>query len=187
MELYKQFFLNYTETTSSPPVVTSSTGTSTTNGTGTGTSIYMGYIRTGPKLPNREKVPRRSKSTSPEQYFADVAATTYILAPNGDRPECYRHLEALGLGTVPITELDPFLYRHLREGPVIYNTPTWDLDLLKETLDPRPVVNRNLILEEYWMDYIDFEAGRPLRWWDAKRKRPSFLDEILRRPDETVV
>jgi hypothetical protein len=180
LELYKQLFLNYTET--SPPVMTSTSSTRTN-----GTSIYTGYIRTGPKLPNRDKVPHRSKSVSPEQYFADVAANTYILAPNGDRPECYRHLEAIGLGTVPITEMDPFLYRHLREGPVIYNTPTWDLDTLKETLDPHPIVNRNLVLEEYWMEYVDFEAGRPLRWWDIKHKRPSFLDEILLRTEETTV
>lgn len=169
LEMYKHFFLNYT--------------TANINKS-SGLSIYAGYIKTGPKRPNRDLVPHLEKKVPVEKYFADVAAHTYILAPNGDRPECYRHLEALGLGTVPITELDPFQYRHLNEGPIIYNTSTWDLNTLQLTLDPHPVVNRNMVLEEYWMEYVDFLVGHPLRWWDWYHFEPSLLEDILRRSDK---
>jgi hypothetical protein len=98
----------------------------------------------------RSKVPQSSKKMAPAVYYAEMAKSMYVLSPNGDRPECFRHYEAIGLGTVPITELDPFLYRHLENGPVIFNNQEWNLTLLENDLDPSPVVNRNMILEDYW-------------------------------------
>ncbi|KAL7554215.1 hypothetical protein ACHAWF_017630 [Thalassiosira exigua] len=74
-----------------------------------------------------------------------VAASRYLISPDGDRPECYRHYEAIGLGTVPITEMDPILFRHLAPAPVIFNTTNWNLKALEAKLDPNPVVDRNLI------------------------------------------
>ena len=55
----------------------------------------------------------------------------YVISPNGDRPECFRHYEALGLGTIPITELDPVLYRHLAAGPVIFSESSWNVTQLE--------------------------------------------------------
>lgn len=87
------------------------------------------------------------------QRYNRVLST--LVSPDGDGPDCYRHYEALGFGTVPITELDPFLYRHLSYAPVIYNNTDWNLTSLKAKLDPNPSVNRNLIWEEFWIDYVD--------------------------------
>ena len=61
--------------------------------------------------------------------------------------ECYRHYEAIGLGVVPITQLDSYLYRHLQSGPVIYNTTEWNISNLEKVLDPEPISNRNLVFE----------------------------------------
>mmetsp|Transcript_4405 Transcript_4405/g.10121 ORF Transcript_4405/g.10121 Transcript_4405/m.10121 type:complete len:106 (-) Transcript_4405:1206-1523(-) len=71
--------------------------------------------------------------------------------------------EALGMGTKPITELDPFLYRHFGSN-VVYNTSDWNLTALNMTLDPKPVVNRNLVREAYWMEWANSEAGVSLSW-----------------------
>ena len=87
----------------------------------------------------------------------------YILSPNGDRPECHRHYEAIGLGTAPITQLDPILFRHLGSS-VIYNNSNWNLTLLEEELGPNIEVNRNLIREDYWMTWVDNVVGKRLNW-----------------------
>jgi hypothetical protein len=127
------------------------------------TLIYAGYLA---PLPKRVHVPILNTSQlEPEAYFSLMAEAAYILSPNGDRPECYRHYEALGLGTVPVTGLDPFFFRHLVSGPVIFETTDWDLTLLLGSLDPSPLVNRNLIFEEYWVDYLDSTMKRSLNWW----------------------
>lgn len=37
-----------------------------------------------------------------DDYYRAMASTEYVLSPNGDRPDCYRHYEALLLGAIPI-------------------------------------------------------------------------------------
>jgi hypothetical protein len=96
-----------------------------------------------------------------------MANSTYIFSPNGDRPECYRHYEAIGIGTVPITELDPFFFRHLGNGPngpVIFGNKIWNLTVLANELDPKPLVKRGMIREDYWMDWVDGVVGFRLNW-----------------------
>jgi hypothetical protein len=104
-----------------------------------------------------------------------------VLSPNGDRPECYRHYEALGVGTVPITELDPLLYRHLKDGPVIFNNVDWNLTRMEESL-PRPPlsVNPRQVYEEFWMEYAEGVVGRPLRWLDKLHRIPALLEDLAK-------
>lgn len=126
--------------------------------------IFAGYLAPSPL---RVHVPIVNESKlEPEAYFTLMAKSIYTLSPNGDRPECYRHYEALGLGTVPITGLDSLFFRHLEVGPVVFGTTDWNLTLIRENLDPRPSVNRNLILEEYWLGYAESAVHRSLNWWD---------------------
>jgi hypothetical protein len=132
--------------------------------------IFAGYIsRTNS---NRNAIPSGRKLPY-VQYLKEIAKSSYVISPDGDHPDCHRHYEALGLGAVPITQLDPYLYSHLKEGPVIYNNTNWNLTELKESLPmPPPNVNRNMIFEEYWMEYIEEVVGYPLRWWDVMKAKP---------------
>ena len=116
----------------------------------------------------------------PIHYFTNIYNSRYILSPNGDRPECFRHYEALGLGTVPITELDSKLglFRHLLDGPVIYDNRAWNVTLLGQTLDPYPIVNRNLIREDYWMNWMEEQIGSNVRLtWNDRLRVPSAVDD----------
>jgi hypothetical protein len=115
----------------------------------------------------RTSIPQR-ELMRPRDYFLQMSKSTYVLSPDGDRPECYRHYEAIGLGTVPITELDPFFFRHLgssgSNGPVIFGNKIWNLTVLENELDPNPFVKRSMIWEDYWMDWVDDVVGFRLHW-----------------------
>eukprot|EP00585_Thalassiosira_rotula_P024104 CAMPEP_0196255916 /NCGR_PEP_ID=MMETSP0913-20130531/55570_1 /TAXON_ID=49265 /ORGANISM="Thalassiosira rotula, Strain GSO102" /LENGTH=474 /DNA_ID=CAMNT_0041543403 /DNA_START=690 /DNA_END=2117 /DNA_ORIENTATION=+ len=127
------------------------------------TLVYAGPL--GKTNPARGSIPQSNQMLHPEAYFTKIAESQYILSPNGDRPDCYRHYEALGLGTIPITELDPVLYYHLKEGPVVFGNNDWNMESLLERLHDRAVkkeqmvVNRNLVREDYWMDWVEEEVG----------------------------
>jgi hypothetical protein len=125
------------------------------------------YIFAGPvgnTQPGRSQIPQAEGRLSPTEFFKRMANSQYILSPNGDRPECYRHYEAIGLGTTPITELDPILFRHFGSN-VIYNTSDWNLTSIEaRLLDDRPRVNRNLVREAYWMEWANSETGVGLSW-----------------------
>ena len=139
--------------------------------------IFAGYINRESN-PDRALVPQGEKQP-PDEYYKTMHESKYVLSPDGDRPECYRHYEAIGLGTMPITQLHPHLYRHLA-GNVVFNDTMWDVSEMEATLSPNPNVNRRLLFEEYWMEYVERTAGRPLRWWDASRQVRSSLSEITK-------
>lgn len=138
-------------------------------------SIFVGYISRDSKS-GRQVVPQGEKMP-PEEYYKTMHESKYILSPDGDRPECYRHYEAIGLGTMPITQLHPYLYRHLA-GNAIFNETRWNLTDMEKSLPPNPKVNRRLLFEEYWMEYVERVTGRPMRWWDSKQNALSLLSEI---------
>lgn len=118
------------------------TGTAPLNKTRT---VYAGSIRiTNTKraaIPSAKFVPYRG-------YVKELRKSHYVISPDGDHPDCHRHYEAIAMGAVPITELDPVLYRHLREGPVIFNNTDWNMSRL-EKLPTDVVANRNMVFEEY--------------------------------------
>jgi hypothetical protein len=137
--------------------------------------IYLsGFSRT--TNPQRLDIPRGPK-VGVEKYLGDMHASRYVISPDGDRPECYRHYEAIGLGTMPISQLDERTHSHL-EGNVIFNNSMWNLTVLEATLPQKPQVNQRLVFEEYWMEYVERIVGRSLRWWDPARDALSSLAEI---------
>jgi hypothetical protein len=129
-------------------------------------SIFVGPLSSTNSA--RSSIPRKSGRMDPTSFFLEMAKSKYVVSPDGDRPECYRHYEAIGLGTVPITELDQFLFRHLVSGPkngsVIFGNKEWNLTMLENELDQKPVVKRSMIREDYWMDWVDDVVGFRVNW-----------------------
>jgi hypothetical protein len=138
--------------------------------------MYLGWFKKSNNMDARRDVPNGEKVAA-DEYLRRMHQSSYVLSPNGDRPECHRHYEAIALGTVPITSLDPHLYRHLKAN-VVFDEHQWNLTELEARLPRRPEVNQRLIFEEYWMEYVEREVGRPMRWWDPSRDVRCLLEEI---------
>jgi len=120
----------------------------------------------------------RGEQVNSTEYLRRMHQSQYVLSPDGDRPECHRHYEAIALGTMPITSLDSMLYRHL-QGNVVFEEQSWNSTQLEKRLSRKPVVNQRLVFEEYWMEFVEREVGRPLRWWDPSRDVRCPLAEIM--------
>jgi hypothetical protein len=133
----------------------------------------------------RKQVPQGEK-LHPIQHFRNMHESNYVVSPDGDRPDCYRHYEAIGLGAVAITQMNPKYYRHLA-GNVIFNNTNWNLTELETNLPRNPMVNRRLVFEEYWMEYVERIVGRPLRWWDSSRRVRCSLADITQSVKSIVV
>lgn len=139
-------------------------------------SIFVGYFSMRTNKEKRKLVPQGEK-LHPVLHFRQMHASSYVVSPNGDRPDCYRHYEAIGLNAMPVTQMNPKYYRHLA-GNVVFNNTKWNLTELEATLPTNPRVNRRLVFEEYWMEYVERIVGRPLRWWDSSRQVRCSLAEI---------
>ena len=47
---------------------------------------------------------------SKEEYYESMRTHRFVLSPDGDRPDCHRNYEAIGLGAMPITSLNATKY-----------------------------------------------------------------------------
>jgi hypothetical protein len=132
--------------------------------------------------PSRASMPTAGDDKKLEYsvYLREMGLANYTLSPNGDRPDCFRHYEAIGMGSVPITELQQDEYEHFGDN-VIYNNTDWDLAILRQTLPEPKLVNRKLVLEEYWMEYMERRAGHPLRVWDQRIQARMLVSTIAER------
>ncbi|CAB9497878.1 expressed unknown protein [Seminavis robusta] len=143
-------------------------------------TIYAGHLGDSGKLRSKANITGTNTAKLPEsEYYQKMADYRYIVSPNGDRPECYRHYEAIGLGTKPITQLSPTVHSHLN-GAVVYDNQNWDLEYLEKTLpmdDVHPV-DRHLVFEEYWMEYVEGLVGRNLRWFDRVTGNHSLIADL---------
>lgn len=140
------------------------------------TFIYKSWFRKSNNIISRRHIPNGEK-VNVKEYLKRMHESEYVLSPDGDRPECHRHYEAIAMGTMPITSLDPVLYRHLARN-VVFGENQWNLTVLKKALPRKPVVNQRLIFQEYWIEYVEREAGHALRWWDPSRDVRCSLAEI---------
>lgn len=145
------------------------------------TGVFVGFLANWTN-PDRNSMPRGPHLPLPE-YYERMARSQFVLSPSGDRPECYRHYEALGLGAIPVTDLPGRFYSHLADGPIVYNNSDWYLDasdaLALLGKSSFPAVNRNLVFVEYWLSYIDKTVGRDLPWSDTKSNNVTLLKNFV--------
>jgi hypothetical protein len=53
--------------------------------------------------------PMMEPQVSLPRYLAAMGRSLYVISPPGDRPDTYRHWEALAMGAAPILVVEPFL------------------------------------------------------------------------------
>jgi hypothetical protein len=102
-------------------------------------------------------------------FFPEYSEFTYISSsPNGDRPEW--HWWSLE-GTVPITELDPVLFRHLEAGQCHLNNTIVpdDMNAINRVYGKSEFDLRGILIE-----YVDVTVGRSLRCGYDSRRPQSF-------------
>ena len=90
-------------------------------------------------------------------YYQQLSECKFILSPIGDRPDCYRHWEAIGLGVIPITNI-PSIYKSLFGKNMFY---VEDTTKMCELLNDNSVLqsystelNKDIICVDYWKDII---------------------------------
>jgi hypothetical protein len=100
--------------------------------------------------PCREKLPTLY-SISSSEYYKQMMDGKFILSPIGDRDDCYRHYEAIGLGNIPVSNVKSF-YNNIFLDNMIYT----DIDEMVHMLDKGSTnkeyeePNKDLICFEYY-------------------------------------
>lgn len=146
--------------------------------------LHLGYF--GGTSTDRTGIPKGPKQPTVE-YYDSLASSRYIFSPNGDRPECYRHFEAIGLGTIAITQMNPWTYRHLT-GSVIFNNSDWNVTRWNSTTTAMPLLTdggavvletpiADMIYQDYWKGYVEQQMNQTLNWDDDWTEVMSFVEK----------
>jgi hypothetical protein len=91
----------------------------------------------------------------PWDFFKKMSEAKFILSPIGDRDDCFRHYEAIGLGTIPVSNVHPF-YKNIFTTNMIYATIDEMVEMIggkNESALPDSLIyrepNRDLICYQY--------------------------------------
>lgn len=132
--------------------------------------LYLSMSWTG-----RQIFPKKNKM-SPTEFYRNVSKTKFLLSPCGDRWDCYRHYECIGLNAIPIchkgslrklfNESMHYVYKDNHIDNVNGEDDNGDNDVYKlqkmvDLLDNNSLTeqmynipNKDLITTEYWENYI---------------------------------
>jgi len=120
--------------------------------------------------PSRHRIIARSEDASKHAwlqgpaFYKSIANTQFLISPRGDRPDCYRHWEAIGLGAIPVANINSSLYGPLFGNDMLYVD---EADQMLELLDnPRKLADRyqaplsHRVLTTFWSKKVVGEQRR---------------------------
>jgi hypothetical protein len=81
----------------------------------------------------RNLEPYMHKPLSQAQYFREMSRYRFVVSPRGDRPDTYRHYEALALGAIPVTDL-PAAFKDLFGEDAVFVSSLVEVAKSPETL-----------------------------------------------------
>lgn len=120
-------------------------------------NLYSSVHNHLPENHIRKKYPIFSSSErlSYNLYLSKILSSKFLISTGGDREDCYRHYEAIGLNTIPISNIG-YLYKRIFDKNMIYLT---DSELV-ESVNKKSGFNfkgpnRDLITCSYWKDWIN--------------------------------
>jgi hypothetical protein len=101
----------------------------------------------------RKKLPYL-KDIEIEDFYNEMSKTKFLLSPIGDRDDCYRHTECIGMGTIPISNVG-HEYKQLFKSNMHYT----DIDGMVAALSNNSIkssskVDKNFICFDYHKDLI---------------------------------
>ena len=102
----------------------------------------------------RKKLPELPIMDTSE-YYEKISESEFVISPIGDRDDCYRHYECIGLGSIPISNVGE-TYKALFQDNMYY----CDIDKMIEIMDSNiidvsySIPNRDLICFDYHKDII---------------------------------
>jgi hypothetical protein len=89
-------------------------------------------------------------------FLTNILNSEFVISTTGDRDDCYRHYECIGLNAIPISNINNN-YKDIFEDNMIYSNAEEMLDMVNnDTVKynyKKP--NRNILIIAYWVNKIN--------------------------------
>ena len=90
------------------------------------------------------------------QYLNNILKSKFTISTGGDRDDCYRHYECIGLNSIPISNIN---YKELFGNNMIYSDINNIIKMINEAKvigynESKNYTNKDILLIDYWRDKI---------------------------------
>jgi hypothetical protein len=114
-------------------------------------------------LPNnhiRKKYDIFGKNNGPKLnyklFLSNILDSEFVISTTGDRDDCYRHYECIGLNSIPISNIN-YMYKDIFEENMIYSNEIEMINMINENninhIYKKP--NKNILTIHYWVNKIN--------------------------------
>lgn len=109
--------------------------------------LPQNHIRRHPRFSKLDSC-HKSRKLDHEVYLKSILKSKFTISTGGDRDDCYRHYECIGLNSIPISNIS---YKEIFDNNMI----TLDVNDILKVIDNEKVFdyhppNRDIITIEYW-------------------------------------
>ncbi len=95
------------------------------------------------------------------EFLKNILDSEFVISTTGDRDDCYRHYECIGLNTLPISNINN-IYKSIFDDNMIYSNEEEMVDIVNNNSVnyqyKKP--NRDILTIEYWMLKINEKKNK---------------------------
>lgn len=115
---------------------------------------HITHLYCSPNHDCRLKLPLR-ESMNPSDFYSKIMNSRFVISPIGDRDDCYRHYECIGLGAIPISNVGA-QYKHIFKNSMYYCDIDEMIKIIESDRVPYDYImpNRDLICFDYYKDKL---------------------------------
>jgi len=89
-----------------------------------------------------------------DQYLIEILKSKFTISTSGDRDDCYRHYECIGLNSIPISNIN---YKEIFENNMVYLNIDEMIKIINGEKDMNfYYTNKDILTIDYWKDKILF-------------------------------
>jgi len=136
------------------------------NRAGANKPVNVGLLHINPVTnPHRHELRPTPGRLPCKEFYEQLQQCKYVISPAGDRDDCYRHYEAIGLGCIPISNVGR-QYVELFGDNMCYAESVRDMDKLLDNKGAQSQLEmawhepcRDLVLVDYWIKRVQGIVG----------------------------
>jgi hypothetical protein len=89
-------------------------------------------------------------------FLTNISNSEYVISTAGDREDCYRHYESIGLNAIPVSNIAGG-YVEIFEDSMVYSNPEEMVKMVTENVveNTYKCPNRNILLVSYWVNKMN--------------------------------
>lgn len=90
------------------------------------------------------------------EFLNNISTSEFVISTTGDREDCYRHYECIGLNAIPVSNISK-KYVDIFEDSMIYSTPEEMVDMVTNKIVNHhyKAPNRDILTTAYWVEKIN--------------------------------